>query len=178
MKTIENSEHDQPITICDWHDVAARLALVDRPDNIVYGVPPGGMIAAGFLEKAKNATRPSTANTILLDVIREPDDLDAIERRFPDVAVKALFDQTSTDRNRGWLVMPWEEQEPAKQPTRGKTGLTEEEWAVWQEFSGVVGRATELPWVNPVAIEAFHSHAMTALAMIEARPVQRAILET
>ncbi|NCC93934.1 MAG: hypothetical protein EOM10_11730 [Opitutae bacterium] len=178
MKTIENSEHDQPITVCDWKDVAARLALVDRPENIVYGVPPGGMIAAGFLAVATNVADPADANTILIDVIREPEDLDAIERRFPDLTVKALFDQTSTDRNRGWLVMPWEEQEPAKQPTRGKSGLTEEEWAVRSCLESAIDGALALDWPNPATLESFYSHAYTALALLQSRPVERALLES
>jgi hypothetical protein len=177
MKTIDNSEHDQPITLCDWNDVGARLSLVDRPENTVYGVPSGGMIAAGFLAAAKNVHDPTEASIILVDVIRSDEQREAIERQFPDKGIRVLFDQTATDRNRGWLVMPWEEQEPAKPTERGRSGLADAEWSLWQSLTGAIEQAMGMPWLDPASAEAFRLHATAARATIEARPTERALLD-
>jgi len=176
VKTIENSEHDQPITLCDWQDVAARLALVDRPTNTVYGVPAGGMIAAGFLAAATNTPDPAAANTILVDVIRSHEQRDAIRRQFPDKNIRVLFDETSTDRNRGYMVMPWEEQEPEIPTERGRSGLTDPEWSLWQAITEAIEQGMSLPWPCPETAEAFFHHATAARAMIEARPTERALV--
>lgn len=177
MKTLSDSEHDQDVTLCDWKDVAARLALIDRTENVVYGIPPGGMIAAGFLSVATNVRDPDDANVILVDVIRNPDELTALEEQYPGKEVKALFDQTATDRKRGWLVMPWESQADAKPTTRGQSRLTDEEWSIWQTLTAAIEAAMSMPWPDLATAEEFYAHITVARALIEARPTERALLE-
>ena len=178
MKTLSDSEHDQDVTLCEWADVTMRLALVDRPENVVYGIPPGGMIAAGFLAAATNVQDPNEASVILVDVIRNPDEMASLKELFPGKEVRALFDQTATDRKRGWLVMPWESQAEAKPTTRGKSRLTDEEWSLWQTLTATIETAMSMPWPDPATAEEFYAHITVARALIEARPVERALLET
>ena len=52
-----------------WEEVFRALAPYDYKENIVYGVPKGGMIAAGFLKTARVTHDPSKANIILDDVV-------------------------------------------------------------------------------------------------------------
>jgi hypothetical protein len=52
-----------------WDGFFALLKEYDKPENIVYGVPKGGMIAAGFLKQAKITHDPFQATMILDDVI-------------------------------------------------------------------------------------------------------------
>lgn len=178
MKSYADSEHDQDVTLCDWQDVAMRLALVDRPENVVYGIPPGGMIASGFLAAATNVQDPADANVILVDVIRGSDEFTSLRERYPGKEVKALFDQTATDRKRGWLVMPWESQADAKPTTRGQSRLTDEEWSIWQTLTAAIEIAMAMPWPDPATAEEFYRHVTIARALIEARPCERALLET
>jgi len=178
MKSYADSEHDQDVTLCEWADVTMRLALIDRPENVVYGIPPGGMIAAGFLAAATNVQDPEEASVILVDVVRSPDEFAALREQYPGKEVKALFDQTTIDRKRGWLVMPWESQADAKPTTRGKSRLTDEEWSLWQTLTATIETAMSMPWPDPATAEEFYAHITVARALIESRPVERALLET
>jgi len=180
MKTLSDSEHDQDVTLCDWRDVSARLALLDRPENTVYGVPPGGMIAAGFLSAATNVPGPTDATVILVDVIRSEEHRAVLHKQFPCQEIKSLFDQTATDRKRGWLVMPWESQEQECQPPvdPARAGLTDEEWEAWQALDKAVDLAMGLPWPNLTLCEAFYHHAISARAVLSALPAERAFPPT
>ena len=177
MKLIENSEHEHPITLCEWSDVAARLALVDRPEHRVYGLPPGGMIAAGFLTVAENCTDPADATHILIDCVRDPEMLDHIRRNYPNHEVAVLFDETSTDRHRGTMIMPWEAAEPPKPVSPSRTGMGENEWQLWQLLTQAIEGAADIDWYDPDTYGVFMSHVKTARSLVESCPTVRAMLE-
>lgn len=91
-----------------WDDIFEALELVDSPENIVYGVPKGGMIAAGFLKHAKRAWRPEDANIILDDLIDSGATKAKYEQKFPSAEFVALVEK----RNNDWIVFPWEADHP------------------------------------------------------------------
>ena len=44
-----------------WVEILDGLQHIDDPNNIVYGIPKGGMIAAGFLKHAQITYDPNKA---------------------------------------------------------------------------------------------------------------------
>lgn len=97
-----------------WWDVFAKLESVDHPGNIIYGVPKGGMIAAGYLEHAKNTPYIGQANIILDDLIDSGRTAKAYQETFPHKVFVALFDKRNLGTN-DWLVFPWEAEHPGGQ---------------------------------------------------------------
>lgn len=96
-----------------WEDVFDKLELVDCSYNIIYGIPKGGMIAAGYLEHAKNTPDIDEANIILDDLIDSGRTAQAYQKTFPNKDFLALFDKQ--DFENVWLVFPWEEEHPGGQ---------------------------------------------------------------
>lgn len=91
-----------------WADALARLAVIDKPGVKVYGVPRGGMIAAGFLRNAENVCEPDQADLILDDVVDSGRTRDRFKGLFPDKPFATLYDKTNGDSGLGWIVLPWE----------------------------------------------------------------------
>jgi GTP cyclohydrolase I len=87
------------------------LAPIDKPGNVVYGVPKGGMIAAGFLKNAKKTWRPEEANIILDDIVDSGATRQKYAQKYPDAQFIALVEKT----DREWLVFPWEADHPMAQ---------------------------------------------------------------
>jgi len=105
-----------------WDDVFSRLSTIDIYGNVVYGIPKGGMIAAGFLKHAKVTHDPALANIILDDICDSGKTMDKYMDMLPKLdrrtAFYALFDKqvSSVDRQLcegAWLVFPWEKDHPA-----------------------------------------------------------------
>jgi GTP cyclohydrolase I len=92
-----------------WDTVFEALKLVDLPENTVYGVPKGGMIAAGFLKHAKRTWKPEDANIILDDLVDSGATKAKYEQRFPSAKFVALVEKQNND----WIVFPWEADHPA-----------------------------------------------------------------
>lgn len=95
-----------------WAEILEALELIDSEDNTVYGVPRGGMIAAGFLKRAKNTPFPEKANIILDDIIDSGKTKKEYEEKYQGVSFVALFDKMGTDKNIGWVIFPWEAESP------------------------------------------------------------------
>lgn len=91
-----------------WDDIHTTLQKIDRPDEIVYGVPKGGMIAAGFLTKATITTHPEKATIILDDLVDSGKTKEYYQNLYPDIPFVALFEKTTPE----WIVFPWEAQHP------------------------------------------------------------------
>ena len=95
-----------------WDEIMDGLEHIDSEENIVYGVPKGGMVAAGFLRYAKNVFNIHEANVILDDIIDTGNTRDYYQKLYPDKDFVALFDKPGegiTD----WVVFPWETDHPS-----------------------------------------------------------------
>jgi GTP cyclohydrolase IA len=97
-----------------WAEVFERLKTVDHPENIIYGVPKGGMIITSFLKKAQVTHSPEEANLILDDLIDSGKTKEIYQARFPYTPFFCLFDKRKEYQNQ-WLVMPWEADHPGEQ---------------------------------------------------------------
>lgn len=91
-----------------WPEVMAQLEAVDTDMNArVFGVPRGGMIAAGFLSRARNVWREANATVILDDI----EDTGATRKKYaewyPRRTFHALFNKRDFPTGT-WLQMPWE----------------------------------------------------------------------
>lgn len=93
-----------------WDDVFTALRKVDRPGEIVYGVPNGGMIAAGFLREAQVTPFPEKATIILDDLEDSGRTREHYQRLYPDIPFVVLFEKPTSE----WLVLPWETQHPGR----------------------------------------------------------------
>lgn len=93
-----------------WGDVGEALEPIDKPGNTVYGVPKGGMIAAGFLEQATITPYPDEANIILDDIVDSGRTRQKYLDKYPDAKFVALFEKRDE-----WLVFPWEKDHPNAQ---------------------------------------------------------------
>lgn len=101
-----------------WPMVFNRLEMIDRPGEVVYGIPKGGMIAAGFLTEAINTTKPELATIILDDILDSGHTMQKYMKEFPKKKFHVLYnkklDPALKDK---WVVFPWEEQHPMGEET-------------------------------------------------------------
>jgi GTP cyclohydrolase I len=99
-----------------WSEVLLLLSAIDKSENVVYGIPKGGMIAAGFLKKAQVTHNPEHANIILDDIVDSGRTFKSYKEKYPDKTFVSLFDQ-GIARGLGlstpWYVFPWEKDHPA-----------------------------------------------------------------
>ena len=129
-------------TIYDWEDIFPRLVLVDRPGQVVYGANTGGMIAAGFLQHASNVPHPEAATHVLVDVIESMDHAEELSARFPGKVIYSLFDRLAQERDKGPMVMPWDNRDD-QTPIR-VSGLNNDEKAAFEMLIQLAERADEL----------------------------------
>ena len=94
-----------------WPDIFAMLKPIDKPGNIVYGIPKGGMIAAGFLQTAKRTWNPAEANIILDDLVDSGRTRDKYMEKYTHARFYALFDKQEM-QIKEWVVLPWEADHP------------------------------------------------------------------
>jgi len=92
-----------------WKELLISLKPIDTPENIVYGVPKGGMIAAGFLQKAQRTWKPEEANIILDDLVDSGTTKKKYQERFPNTRFANLIEKQGDE----WIVFPWEVDHPA-----------------------------------------------------------------
>lgn len=94
-----------------WEEVFQRLMKYDHQGNFIYGVPKGGMIAAGFLKVASTTNDPSKANIILDDLIDSGATREKYKQMYPDIPFVGLFDKEKENIT-DWLIFPWEYEHP------------------------------------------------------------------
>ena len=94
-----------------WGEVLEGLELVDVKENVIYGVPKGGMIVAGFLKYAENTFDINRANIILDDVIDSGTTRQKYQEKYPDKDFVALIDKIGEELT-DWVVFPWEMEHP------------------------------------------------------------------
>jgi len=92
-----------------------KLKGLDGVPLKLYGVPRGGIPAAyavsTFLSDLIFVDRASDADIIIDDVIDSGKTKESFKREFPDKQFIALYDKTKQDKDIGWIVFPWEENE-------------------------------------------------------------------
>ncbi len=94
-----------------WEEVFKRLTSIDLPENTVYGVPKGGMIAVGFLKFAEITHDPTKATIIVDDLIDSGKTADYFITKFPTALFYALFNKQKEGIS-DWIVFPWEAEHP------------------------------------------------------------------
>lgn len=95
-----------------WEEFFDLLSDIDIPGNIVYGIPKGGMIAAGFLKRATITHNPAQANIILDDSVDSGKTKEKYVSQYPNARFVSLYDKQKQNDNR-WIVFPWEADHPA-----------------------------------------------------------------
>lgn len=95
-----------------WQQVFDRLKTIDHPNAVVYGVPKGGMIAAGFLKKATITHDPSEATIIIDDIYDSGKTVEEYIKKYPETQIFCLFHKEQ-EFGTDWVVFPWEAEHPA-----------------------------------------------------------------
>jgi GTP cyclohydrolase I len=96
-----------------WEQIFTRLSKIDKPENVVYGIPKGGMILTAFLKHAKVVHLPECANVILDDIVDTGNTMNFYAKAYPNALQYALFDRKTSKEDytyfkNKWLVFPWE----------------------------------------------------------------------
>jgi len=96
-----------------WQEVFTKLQRIDIPGSKIYGVPKGGMIAAGFLRNARNVFVPEDADIFLDDLVDSGNTERIYAERFPGIPFKALFTKGKEGIEKDtWIIFPWEKEHP------------------------------------------------------------------
>ena len=90
-----------------WDEIMTALEPIDKKGNVVYGVPKGGMIAAGFLRHAYVTYDPNIATVIIDDLMDSGATKARYEKQFPTIPFIDLIQKYDNE----WLVFPWEQGE-------------------------------------------------------------------
>lgn len=101
-----------------WEDVFARLdALgIDTYNQVVYGVPKGGMLLTAFLRQASVTHNPRMATVILDDIIDSGATAARYHREFPTTPFVSLLDRSKDNLGSAWVRFPWEAETPSSDP--------------------------------------------------------------
>lgn len=101
-----------------WGEVFSILTLFEEKykDYIVYGIPKGGMIAAGFLKNMLTTYDPSKAGIFLDDLIDSGATKKKYKLMYPNTPFVALFDKP-LEGITDWLIFPWESDHPVREDT-------------------------------------------------------------
>lgn len=97
-----------------WKEVFERLNSFNFSNEIVYGIPKGGMIATGFMETGITTYEPQHATVFLDDLIDSGATRDKYAELYPNTPFVALFDKQKENIT-DWLIFPWEAQHPQKE---------------------------------------------------------------
>jgi len=95
-------------TFLSWEQVIDKLQQYDRPDESIYGIPRGGMLLAGFLQRSHNVYDPAIATMFLDDIIDSGKTREQYRIAYPNIPFHAIVDKTGPDKDVGWVVFPWE----------------------------------------------------------------------
>ena len=96
--------------VLTWDDVFKRLEQFDKTGEKIYGIPRGGMIAAGFLKNAEIVHVPELATTFLDDIVDSGRTRAKYVEKFPEIPFNTLVDKFS-EKEKKWYVFPWEDAE-------------------------------------------------------------------
>lgn len=99
-----------------WQHVFDALQPIDKPENVVYGIPNGGMIASSFLKYAKTTHLIEDANIILDDLIDSGATMKIYLDKYPEKQRCVLLNKYKLGINK-WVVFPWEVDHPKGEMT-------------------------------------------------------------
>lgn len=100
-----------------WEKVYELLKGLDLDSEIVYGVPNGGMIAAGFLN-SRTTCYPEQATVILDDLIDSGGTREHYQKHYPNARFVCLIEKENTKHTHNkWIVFPWEKDHPKGEMT-------------------------------------------------------------
>ena len=102
--------------VITWKEVFDFLTPIDKAYNTIYGVPSGGMIAAGFLKQAKSTHDIKEANIILDDLIDSGATREYYQHKCPSKKFYVLLDKQK-ENIKDWIVFPWEADHPQGEET-------------------------------------------------------------
>jgi GTP cyclohydrolase I len=102
-----------------WEQVFQSLEKIDLPENIIYGIPNGGMILCAFLNHATITHKPIEANIILDDIIDSGKTMGDYKARFPGKQYYSIINKLDSKNDytfykNKWIVFPWEMEHPGK----------------------------------------------------------------
>jgi len=105
-----------------WEDFFELLLPVQdkiTPDDIVFGIPKGGMIVSNFLE-CKKTHDPSKATVIVDDIVDSGRTKKLHTENFPKARFITVVDKQVGTKYDGYIVFPWEEAEEDAEHTVAK----------------------------------------------------------
>lgn len=94
-----------------WNEVFSRAAKWHFPaGSTIHGIPRGGMIVAGMLQRAgvANSPYPENATHFIDDIIDSGVTRERMQSAHPGRPFHVLVDKTGPDKDIGWVVFPWE----------------------------------------------------------------------
>jgi len=94
-----------------WEEIRKRLALIDAPHAIVYGVPRGGAVCACLLREARLTENPEEATLILDDIIDSGQTRREYREQYPGKPFWAVVDKMSVHNGVPWVHFPWEHED-------------------------------------------------------------------
>ena len=96
--------------ILTWQDVFKLLEPIKKElktDDIIYGIPKGGMIVANFLD-CKKTHDPEKCTIILDDIVDSGKTREKHRQKYPFKTFKTLIDKQKEKEYSGYIVFPWE----------------------------------------------------------------------
>jgi len=103
----------------DFFDLLTPLQLQIKPDDIVFGVPKGGMIVSNFLT-CKKTHDPTQATVIVDDIVDSGKTKKLHTDNFPLARFMAVIDKQKKLDYDGYIVFPWEQAEEDAEHTVAK----------------------------------------------------------
>ena len=88
--------------ILSWQDVFKLLEPIRKelkPDDVIYGIPKGGMIVANFLD-CKKTHDPEKCTIILDDIVDSGKTREKHRQKYPFKTFKTLIDKQLPNKGR------------------------------------------------------------------------------
>ena len=105
-----------------WEEFLILLGPIQnqiRQEDIVFGIPKGGIIVANFLN-CKKTHDPSKCTIILDDIVDSGRTKKKFTEQFPDKKFLTVVDKQTDKNYQGYIVFPWEEAEEDAEHTVAK----------------------------------------------------------
>jgi len=106
-----------------WEEAIERVALVDSADEVVYGIPRGGMCLAILFKKARITHDPLEATMVIDDILTTGQTRNKWLKKYPHVKFWAMINQKPNENHKRtiiqsihendaklpWVILPWEQ---------------------------------------------------------------------
>lgn len=102
-----------------WEQVEERIKEFENQldftlNNKVYGIPNGGMICAGLLQRTHLVTNPNEATVFLDDLCDSGKTAEKYVMKYLKPVYTLFNKQTEENLKNKWLIFPWEAEHPGK----------------------------------------------------------------